>query len=127
MQSGISLLNLPTTPTATQLATVGSRAALLVPPLGANWFDALWPLNGSAADCCRPLYRRPTAPDRAAAWNTPYADYSVYAWLHQKIRGRLNQTGLDPVSAAIGAHLGVVRENGLLRLDPVQASKTLTC
>jgi hypothetical protein len=48
--------------------------------------------------------------------NTPYADYSVYVWLRGEIRRRLHQTGPDPVGAAIDAHLGVVRENGVLRL-----------
>ena len=50
--------------------------------------------------------------------NTPYADYSVYLWLRKQIRSRLNQTGPDPVGTAIDAHLGVVRENGVLRLEP---------
>lgn len=58
--------------------------------------------------------------------NTPYADYSVYSWLRQQIRGRLHQAGPDPVGAAIDAHLGVVRENGILQLDPEQAAKTPT-
>ncbi|GDY19805.1 hypothetical protein LBMAG56_11500 [Verrucomicrobiota bacterium] len=57
--------------------------------------------------------------------NTPYADYSVYTWLRREIRKRLNQTGPDPVGAAIDAHLGVVRENGVLRLEPGAAAKTL--
>ena len=55
--------------------------------------------------------------------NTPYADYSVYIWLRREIRRRLNHTGPDPVGAAIDAHLGVVRENGVLRLEPEKAAK----
>ena len=58
--------------------------------------------------------------------NTPYADYSVYTWLRQQIRGRLNQTGPDLVGAAINTRLGVVRENGILRLDPEQTAKAPT-
>ncbi len=50
--------------------------------------------------------------------NTPYADYSVYTWLRHEIRSRLQQTGPDPVGAAIDAQLGVVRENGVLKLEP---------
>lgn len=55
--------------------------------------------------------------------NTPYADYSVYTWLRQEIRGRLKQIGTDPVGAAIDAQLGVVRERGVLRLEPARAAK----
>jgi hypothetical protein len=51
--------------------------------------------------------------------NTPYADYSVYIWLRNEIRRRLDQTGPDPVGTAIDAQLGVLRENGVLRLEPV--------
>jgi hypothetical protein len=50
--------------------------------------------------------------------NTPYADYSAFIWLRQRIRERLNQTGPDPVGAAIDRRLGVVREGGILRLEP---------
>ena len=56
--------------------------------------------------------------------NTPYADYSVYLWLRKEIRSRLNQSGPDPVGTAIDAQLGVVRENGVLRLEPARAAKT---
>lgn len=55
--------------------------------------------------------------------DTPYADYSVYLWLRKQIRTRLHQTGPDPGGAAIDAHLGVVRENGVLRLEPDLATK----
>ncbi len=55
--------------------------------------------------------------------NTPYADYSVYVWLRSTIRHRLKQTGPDAVGIAIDAHLGVVRENGVLRLDPAKAAR----
>lgn len=54
--------------------------------------------------------------------NTPYADYSVYTWLRKEIRNRLKQTGPDPVGAAIDAQLGVVREDGMLRLEPAKAA-----
>jgi hypothetical protein len=54
--------------------------------------------------------------------NTPYADYSVYTWLRKEIRRRLNQTGPDTVEASIDAQLGVVRENGVLRLEPDRAT-----
>ena len=50
--------------------------------------------------------------------NTPYADYSVYTWLRRQIRARLHQTGPDAVGIAIDHHLGVVRENEILRLEP---------
>lgn len=49
--------------------------------------------------------------------NTPYADYLVYTWLRREIRSRLQQTGPDPVGAAIDARLGVVRVDGVLRLQ----------
>jgi hypothetical protein len=55
--------------------------------------------------------------------NTPYADYSAYTWLRKAIRGRLNQGGPDPVGLAIDRQLGVVRENGVLRLDPERAAR----
>lgn len=55
--------------------------------------------------------------------NTPYADYSVYIWLRREIRARLGQTGPDPVETAIDAHLGVVREDGVLRLEPGRAGR----
>lgn len=58
--------------------------------------------------------------------NTPYADYSVYIWLRNEIRNRLKQTGPDAVGIAIDAHLGVVRENGILRLEPEKAIKSST-
>jgi hypothetical protein len=57
--------------------------------------------------------------------NTPYADYSVYTWLRKEIRNRLNQTGPDPVAAAIDEQLGVRRENGMLRLEPEKAARRL--
>ncbi len=50
--------------------------------------------------------------------NSPYADYSGYLWLRSEIRRRLGQTGPDPVGSAIDAHLKVVREKGLLRMEP---------
>jgi len=50
--------------------------------------------------------------------NTPYADYSGYAWLRAEIRRRLGQTGVDPVGAAIDSQLHVVRADGVLRLEP---------
>lgn len=53
--------------------------------------------------------------------NTPYADYSAYVWLRAEIRRRLGQTGPDPVGRAIDARLGVVREGGVLALDPGRA------
>lgn len=55
--------------------------------------------------------------------NTPYADYSVYTWLRRGIRSRLHQAGPDPVGAAIDAHFGVIRENGVLRLEPARATR----
>ena len=58
--------------------------------------------------------------------NTPYADYSVYIWLRNEIRNRLKQTGPDAVGMAIDAHLGVIRENGNLRLEPAKATRSST-
>jgi hypothetical protein len=49
--------------------------------------------------------------------NTPYADYSVYIWLRAQTRKRLGHTDPDPVGIAIDEHLGVVRDNGTLRLE----------
>lgn len=57
--------------------------------------------------------------------NTPYADYSVYIWLRREIRLRLQQFGPDPVGAAMDARLGVVRVNGVLRLEPKGVGKGL--
>ena len=50
-----------------------------------------------------------------------YSWNSGYWWLRKEIRRRLGQTGLDPVETAIDARLGVVREKGVLRLDPNRA------
>ena len=50
--------------------------------------------------------------------NTPYADYSVYTWLRREFRRRLNQSEPDRVGAAVDQMLGVVRDNGTLRLAP---------
>ena len=47
-----------------------------------------------------------------------YSWNSGYWWLRKEIRRRLGQTGPDPVGVAIDARLGVVRENGVLRLEP---------
>jgi hypothetical protein len=47
-----------------------------------------------------------------------YSWNSGYWWLRREIRKRLGQTGPDPVDAAIDRRLGVVRENGALRLEP---------
>lgn len=46
-----------------------------------------------------------------------YSWNSGYWWLRREIRKRLGQTGPDPVDAAIDRRLGVVRENGALRLE----------
>jgi hypothetical protein len=54
--------------------------------------------------------------------NTPYADYSVYIWLRKEIRRRLNQSGPDAVGVAIDAQLGVVRQKGMLMLEPERAT-----
>lgn len=56
--------------------------------------------------------------------STPYADYSVYIWLRKEIRRRLRQTARDPADAAIDMYLGVVREKGMLRLEPDMAAKS---
>lgn len=45
-----------------------------------------------------------------------YSWNSGYWWLRKEIRRRLGQTWSDPVEAAIDVRLGVVRENGVLRL-----------
>ena len=47
-----------------------------------------------------------------SSWN------SGYRWLRKKIRRRLGQTSPDPVGAAIDDRLGVLCENGVLRLEP---------
>ena len=52
-----------------------------------------------------------------------YSWNSGYAWLRGEIRRRLGQTTPDPVGAAIDDYLGVVRENGMLRLEPGSAKK----
>lgn len=53
-----------------------------------------------------------------------YSWNSGYWWLRKQSRQRLGQTGPDPVGVAIDAHLGVVRENGVLRLEPDKAAKS---
>jgi hypothetical protein len=50
--------------------------------------------------------------------NTPYADYSGFLWLRGEIRRRLGQKGPDPVASAVDAHLKVVQDKGVLRLEP---------
>lgn len=47
-----------------------------------------------------------------------YSWNSGYWWLRKEIRRRLGQTGADPVAVAIDRRLGVVREDGVLRLEP---------
>jgi len=47
-----------------------------------------------------------------------YSWNSGYRWLRGEIRKRLGRTGPDPVDAAIDRSLGVVREDGALRLEP---------
>lgn len=47
-----------------------------------------------------------------------YSWNSGFWWLRKEIRRRLGQTGPDPVGAAIDRKLRVVRENGILRLNP---------
>jgi len=47
-----------------------------------------------------------------------YSWNSGFWWLRKEIRRRLGQTGPDPVGAAIDRRLGVVKENGALRLEP---------
>lgn len=51
-----------------------------------------------------------------------YSWNSGYVWLRGETRRRLSQTGPDPVGTAIDARLGVVRENGVLRLEPSKAA-----
>jgi hypothetical protein len=46
-----------------------------------------------------------------------YSWNSGYWWLRKEIRRRLGQTGPDPVGVAVDHRLGVVRENGALRLE----------
>jgi uncharacterized protein (DUF736 family) len=53
--------------------------------------------------------------------NILYSWNSGFWWLRKEIRRRLGQTGVDPVGAAIDAQLGVVRERGVLRLEPARA------
>jgi hypothetical protein len=52
-----------------------------------------------------------------------YSWNSGYWWLRKETRRRLNQTGADAVGATIDARLGVVRENGVLRLEPDKARR----
>ena len=47
-----------------------------------------------------------------------YSWNSGFWWLRKEIRKRLGQTGPDPIGLAIDQDLGVVRENGSLRLKP---------
>jgi len=56
--------------------------------------------------------------------NILYSWNSGFWWLRKEIRRRLGQTGPDPVDAAVDAKLGVVRDGGLLRLEPREASAT---
>jgi hypothetical protein len=52
-----------------------------------------------------------------------YSWNSGYWWLRSEVRKRLGQAGPDPVGSAIDARLGVVHENGVLRLDLDRAAK----
>jgi Tol biopolymer transport system component len=52
-----------------------------------------------------------------------YSWNSGFWWLRKEIRKRLGQTGPDPIGLEIDKRLGVIRENGMLRLDPERASK----
>lgn len=52
-----------------------------------------------------------------------YSWNSGYWWLRHEIRKRLGQTGPDAVSAAIDRRIGIVQEDGWLRLDPESAEK----
>lgn len=52
-----------------------------------------------------------------------YSWNSGFWWLRKEIRKRLGQAGPDPVAAAIDARLGVVRENGLLRLSSTGSAR----
>ncbi len=52
-----------------------------------------------------------------------YSWNSGYVWLRSEIRRRLGQTTPDPVGAAIDDYLGVVRANGMLRLEPGSSKK----
>ena len=54
--------------------------------------------------------------------NILYSWNSGFWWLRKEIRRRLGQTGIDPVGAAIDAKLGVIREDGVLRLEPSSAN-----
>lgn len=47
-----------------------------------------------------------------------YSWNSGFWWLRREIRQRLGESGPDPVGRAIDEKLGVVRENGFLRLAP---------
>jgi hypothetical protein len=51
-----------------------------------------------------------------------YSWNSGYWWLRKEIRKRLGQTGRDPVDSAIDSRLGVIREDGVLSLDPDRAA-----
>jgi hypothetical protein len=53
--------------------------------------------------------------------NILYSWNSGFWWLRKEIRRRLGQTGPDPVDAAVDAKLGVVRDGGILRLEPAAA------
>jgi hypothetical protein len=48
-----------------------------------------------------------------------YSWNSGYWWLRREIRRRLGQTGDDPVDRAIDARLGVIRDRGQLRFEPL--------
>lgn len=54
-----------------------------------------------------------------------YSWNSGYWWLRREIRRRLGQTGPDPVDAVIDRRLGVVRENGVLVLDPATVTSPI--
>lgn len=50
-----------------------------------------------------------------------YSWNSGFWWLRREVRARLGQTGDDPLAARLDGELGVFREGGQLRLNPVGA------
>ncbi len=51
-----------------------------------------------------------------------YSWNSGFWWLRKEIRKRIGQSGVDPVGAAIDRQLGVVKENGALKLNRESAA-----
>ena len=94
----------------------------LIHGMDAKWVDdqLLWRLQKELASM--PAFHESISTvDGKPYGHHLYSWNSGFWWLRREVRKRLGQTGPDPVGAALDVRLGVVRENGALRLQPDKA------